>query len=104
MRLWLESKSGDEFYHRPCLQPQVDCTITLEPLHLLLSSVGRGVCHGVTRRDTTRLSNRAVRFRATAAISVPGGSWHTRSYRDQVRVASLLSDAVAGSVITTRCV
>ncbi len=62
------------------------------------------MCHGVTRRDTTRLSNRDVRFRATAAISVPGGSWHTRTYRDQVRAASLLPDAVAGSVTTTRCV
>ena len=73
-------------------------------INLLLSSVGRGVCHGVTRRDTTRHSIHDVRFRATAAISVPGGSWHTRSYRDQVRAAPLLSDAVAGSVTTTRCV
>ena len=96
------SRSG-QFYHSARFGPQVDCTITLEPLNVLLSSVGRGVCHGVTRRDTTRL-HRDVRFRATAAISVPGGSWHTRSYRDQVSVASLLSDAVAGSVITTRCV
>ncbi len=75
---------------------------------LLPSSVGRGVCHGVTRRDTTRLSIHDVRFRATAAISVPGGSGHTRFYRDQVRAASLqvplLSNTVAGSVSTTRCV
>jgi hypothetical protein len=62
------------------------------PLHWAVTSSGRGA------------RSHDVRFRATAAISVPGGSWHTRSYRGQVRAASLLSDTVAGSVITTRCV
>ena len=52
-----------------------DCShkSTAQLHNLLLSSVGRGVCHGVTRRDTTRL-HRDVRVRATTAISVPGGS------------------------------
>jgi hypothetical protein len=56
MRLWLESRGMVNFTTPARFEPQVDCTITLEPPNLLLSSVGRGVVPrreaGVTLRDS----------------------------------------------------
>ena len=102
------SRNG-QFYHSRRFEPQVDCTITLEPPNLLLSSVGRGVVPrreaGVTLRDSPTVMLDFVLPRPSRFL---GGSGHTRSYRDRVRAASLqvplLSNTVAGSVSTTRCV